>query len=106
MAVRKVRSRPVEAEALQFHPANWRECEEFGAELVKALGNWRYADDVLCLEVRTGNTFSFAMPGQWLVKDGEGALSVLTPDAFAELYEPAAAVTQAQRPKLPEIARK
>lgn len=83
----KFRKKPVVIEAVRFTLETWRQCEAFCDGRAVAIGNWKHADDVVCLQIETLEGDMTAMPGDWIIKGVRGEFYPCKPDIFEATYD-------------------
>jgi len=87
----KFRKKPVIVEAKQFIVTNWKEIETWSDGKVKAIGNWKHENDVVCMGVTTLEGDMFALPNDWIVKEPFATdyrkFYPCKPDIFEQTYE-------------------
>ena len=76
----KVRSRSGGVEALQYNGRNIQDVMRWsGVGVCESLGRG--------LEIPTANGKVVLLPGDWIIRDDDGAVTAIKPDMFAALYE-------------------
>lgn len=83
----KYRKKPIEIEAFQYCPRPGVTWGDVPSWFMDALRRKAVRPAQGCIMITTLEGQIAAVPGDWIVKNGKGALSICKPAAFAETYE-------------------